>query len=77
MQGTEREWHDRRVSQLYTMALAAKYEIVRKEVLKALGVLQRVGNEEAACAIEDIKKEPITIIHGEDPNPCNSLVFPL
>jgi hypothetical protein len=56
MEDSMKEWHDQRVSQLYTMALAAKYDIVRREVLKALGVLQRVGNEEASCAIDDIKK---------------------
>jgi hypothetical protein len=56
MQGSVKEWQDQRVSQLYSMALAAKYDIVRREVLKALGVLQRVGIEEAACAIDDIKK---------------------
>lgn len=56
MQGSVKEWRDRKVSQLYTMALAAKYDIVRREILKALGVLQRVGNEEASCAIDDIKK---------------------
>jgi hypothetical protein len=57
MQGLDRKWQDHRVSRLYTMALTAKYESVRKEILKALGVLERVGSEEAAYAIDDIKKQ--------------------
>jgi hypothetical protein len=56
MQGSTKEWQDQKVSRLYTMALNAKYDIVRREVLKALGALQRVGSKEAACAIDDIKK---------------------
>jgi hypothetical protein len=60
MPDTAREWHDQRVSQLYTMAITARYEIIRREVLKSLGALERVGVEEAACAIEDIKKQTRT-----------------
>jgi hypothetical protein len=56
MQGTVREWQDKKVSQLYTMAMTARYETVRREVMKVLGILERTGNEEAALAIDDIKK---------------------
>ncbi len=61
MQGVSREWQDHRVSHLYSMALAAKYESVRKEILKCLGILERVGCEEAAYAIDEIKKQTDTI----------------
>jgi hypothetical protein len=57
MQDSMKEWHDPKVSQLYTMAMTARYETVRREVLKALGVLERVGSDEAACAIDDIKRK--------------------
>jgi hypothetical protein len=57
MQDSTRKWHDQRVSQLYNMAMIARYETVRREVLKVLGVLERVGCDEAACAIDDIKRQ--------------------
>jgi hypothetical protein len=57
MQDSTRKWHDQKVSQLYTMAMTARYETVRREVMKALGVLERVGSDEAACAIDDIKRQ--------------------
>jgi hypothetical protein len=56
MTDSKRIWHDPKVSQLHTMAMTARYDSVRREVMKVLGVLERTGNEEAALAIEDIKK---------------------
>lgn len=52
-----RNWHDQKVSQLYHMAMMSRYEPIRREVMKVLGILERTGNEEAAWAIEDIKKQ--------------------
>jgi hypothetical protein len=39
------------------MAMMSRYEPIRREVMKVLGILERTGNEEAAWAIEDIKKQ--------------------
>jgi len=55
MENIMRQWRDQKVSQLYILARTAKYETVRREVMKVLGVLERTGNEEAALAIDDIK----------------------
>lgn len=50
------KWHDQKVSRLYEMAMTSRYQEVRREVMKRLGVLERTGCDEAALAIDDIKK---------------------
>jgi hypothetical protein len=51
-----RVWLDPKVHQLYTVAMTSKDVILRRQALKFLGALQRVGNEEAARAIANIKR---------------------
>lgn len=51
-----REWLDPKVHQLYTVAITSKDLILRRQALNFLGALKRAGSEEAAWAIENIKK---------------------
>gem|GEM_PF-1467248 len=52
----EYEWRDQRVHQLYTVAITSKYGALRHEAMKFLGALERAGSEDAAKAIDCIKK---------------------
>jgi hypothetical protein len=55
-QNDSRIWQDLKVSHLYTTAITSPYDPVRREAMKVLGALVRIGNDEAARALDEIKR---------------------
>lgn len=54
---SSRQWHDNQISQLYKVGMSSPSVTIRREVMKILGARKRVGCEEAAIALDDIKKK--------------------
>jgi hypothetical protein len=52
----KREWSDRRAHHLYSIASTSKDGNIRREALLFLGALERAGIEDAAWAMDIIKK---------------------
>ncbi|MDD1664792.1 MAG: hypothetical protein LUQ32_05515 [Methanomicrobiales archaeon] len=50
------KWSDQRAHHLYSIATTSKDGSLRREALLFLGALQRAGSEDAAWAMNSIKK---------------------
>jgi hypothetical protein len=51
-----REWRDERAHHLYFLATCSKDRKIRDEAVHFLGALERAGSDDAAWAINSIKK---------------------
>jgi hypothetical protein len=54
-----REWKDRRVHELYSLAITSRDGVIRHEVLTFLGAMKRAGSEDAKWALIDIQKKRV------------------
>jgi hypothetical protein len=52
-----KEWSDRRAHQLYSIATTSMNGNMRREALLFLGALERAGSEDAAWAMDSIRRQ--------------------
>jgi hypothetical protein len=54
---TTKQWRDPRAHHLYALATASKDGNMRREALHFLGALERAGSEDAAWAMDIIRRK--------------------